>query len=364
MKKRIIICIIFLLILLTGCGKFAKEKAQEQLCLQQGEENILNYILQKYNFKPEILDIYCLRRYDGFPFSPHPLTGDVRVKLIYNGTAFTALIPGTEATTEGIDNYQYSEIVGAFENAMEKLTNYSSQEIILYYGSGSLGMVNTYFDGFNLQEILDEERFSAVVSYINKDLSQIKIENIQSVLGKSRYLFVSYYSLEDYKNCDNHEYDVHGGSKIEYGINDNALYIKEYRALNWSKDQYVQFDKRNFNGIYYIPDNAEANVKLTEDSIYASFWNRRGFLNARQVMKAYKITTDAREIIFYIPIESLDLSSEESRKYQIVYTCVHDGSTIYGTAITSRTKDNKYLTGIINMRNREDVIVSVLTDMD
>lgn len=46
-------------------------------------------------------------------------------------------------------------------------------------------------------------------------------------IGQGEYLLVSYRSGDDYKNSDNHDYNM-GGYPLAYDIEHNGVFIREY----------------------------------------------------------------------------------------------------------------------------------------
>ncbi len=62
--------------------------------------------------------------------------------------------------TEGIDNYQFQEIVTAFSQELDEITGFHAESVFVSYGEYETvngeknGMIRTFYDGGNLSEIL------------------------------------------------------------------------------------------------------------------------------------------------------------------------------------------------------------------
>lgn len=368
-------CVLLLLITIMstffmGCGYSKEEKEQMQQYEKQATENAICYISEKYGFQANVLETDCetLEVIAVPDFSPSA-TGDVLVSMEYDGHEFLVLISGEEKTTDGIDNYQLDQIRQTIMEEVNSLTGLSAREILVIYGkeynaemeSRNNGLVHTYYDGSNLPEVLSENNYQMICSCVDEDLSLIDAEVIKESLGDGEALFVSYRSEDDYKAVSR---SINlGGIPLSYNIDDKALYIDEYRVIGGNEEKHVVYDLREQDGIYYIPEDADSQVVLTETVLDdASNWNGRGFVNAVQVLDtAYTISTDSRVIHFFIPVNLLESNADSDTIGTIVYQYKGDDGTKYNHAITSLSDDGKYLVGSIDMRNYSDIKVSVLS---
>ena len=369
MKKIFILLNIWMLAILSGCGYSKEEEAQMRMYEKQGEENAVDYISEKYGFKPKVNSSTCEKRdVVAVPdFSPDA-TGYVFVEMEHENETFYVYITGEEASTEGIDNYQFEEVKDAYYKEISFLTDEEVKEVYLCYGAYSsadeneTAMVSTYFEGDNLKEVLTENsyHYKAVVSFVDVDLQEIRSEEIMEKLGEGEYLFVSYSSDEAYEKSDNHDYSLYG-SPINYDIEKNGFYISEYRIFSENEDEHIKYHIHEYEGIYFKAEYAVEDVYLEErDMDSADNWNGRGFLDARQVSESYQIITDSDYIDFYIPFEYLDI--EKTDRLRIVFQAEADGETHYETVVTSHVGSGEYLTGTLYMRDYENVIFAVFTD--
>ncbi|MBQ7774877.1 MAG: hypothetical protein IJ379_03060, partial [Lachnospiraceae bacterium] len=217
--------ILLLSISLTGCG-YTKEELQEMKEHEkQGETNALNYIKEKYGFDAAVTEVRCEKVASGFlDFAPAS-TGYVFVTMEYDEKTFLVSISGEQETTEGLDNYQFEEIKAALTQKLYDITNLPIEELYISYGkyqtmkNNMHGMINTYFDGNNLAEIMVDESRAVAVSYINQDVSTIDMDKVAEETGIEYYLFVDYDSKEHYETIKQPYYNI-AGSPIDSDIDD------------------------------------------------------------------------------------------------------------------------------------------------
>lgn len=373
--KRIILLLgVILSITVTGCGYSEEEKAEMMEYENQASENAIQYISEKYGFQASVLETDC-ETVDvvGVPdFSPDA-TGSVLVSMEYDGYEFKVMISGEEATTEGIDNYQLEEIKQAIVEEINTRADFSVREMQVIYGSyyqngmdlDDNGLVHIYYDGDNLSEVLSENNCQMVCSCVSEDLSLIDVELIKELVGDSEILFVSYRSETDFENAGNREINL-GGTPLAYGIGDSAIYIDEYQVIGGNDEEYVKYDLRECDGIYYIPENKDAQVILTETVLDdASNWNGHGFINAKQVLDtAYEIDSESDFLYFFVPTDMLEDKESADTEGMIVYQYEDEEGTKYGHAVTSLSDDGRYLVGTVYMRDYVKLKISVLRNVD
>lgn len=368
LAAKLVACQILAIILLTGCGYTAEEKAQMRGYEKQAMENAAAYIEQKYGFEPTVLSATCDKAPVGIipDFTPDA-TGDVYVKLRDGKLLFSVYISGEETTVDGIDNYQVSEICQAVKNTMEELTGCDAEEGYVFFGEddGSTknqnGMVQTYFDGSNLEEVLAEGKFKTTFFYVEEDLSQIDMDDVIGAFGEGEHLFVSYNSREDFDVTDCHDYKAANSFKSK--LIENGMRIKEYRLYDVNGDAYEQFDMQECDGFYYKTSQDTDVVQMeATDMPDASNWNGKGFRNARQVMDAYTIVSDTDGIRFYIPVSIL--SVEEARELGVAIWYRSDGEEGYKGLRTTLTEDKQYVTAAFTPKDYDEVKVTVLQSGD
>ncbi len=373
-KGLMLIASILMLGLFTGCGYTEEEKAQMQEYESQASENAIQYISEKYGFKANVLETSCETvDSSGVPdFSPSA-TGDVLIRMEHNGDEFLVMISGEEPTTDGIDNYQLEQVQRAIEEQMHAITGFSVQEVLVVYGSyyetrmdlKDSGLVRTYYDGSNLSEVLSEENCQIVFSFVDVDLSEVSAGAVKETFGDGELLLVSYRSEEDFEDAGRRCYNL-GGAPLAYDVEDKALYIREYRVIGGNDEEYVVYDLREQDGIYYIPQDRDAQVILTKTELDdVSNWNGRGFLDARQVLDtAYAITSETNAIYFFVPVELLEDIGSADSEGMIAYQYEGDDGTRYKHTVTDLSDDGRYLVGTIYTQNYPELKISVLQDCE
>lgn len=368
--KWIILFFVVMSVTFTGCGYSEEEKAQMQEYENQASENAVNYISEKYGFQANVLEADC-ETVDviGVPdFSPSA-TGDVLVRMEYDGYEFMVMISGEESITAGSDNYQLEQIQQAIVEEINTQTGFSVREMQVVYGNyyqtgmdlDDNGLVHTYYDGSNLAEVLSENDCQMVCSCIGVDLSLVDVGEIKKLVGDAEVLFVSYRSEDDFENAENRDFNL-GGSSLAYGIENKALYIDAYRVIGGNDEEYVVYDLREQDGIYYVPKVQDAQVILTETVLDdASNWNDHGFSNAKQVLAtAYAIDSESDVLYVFIPVDMLENRESTDTVGIIVCQCENEEGTKYGHAVTSLSDDGRYLVGTIYMRDYLELKISVL----
>lgn len=377
MKKKLfwtkklcwIVLNLLLVLLLTGCVYTYEEiKAMGQY-KKQGEINALNYVKEKYAFDATVEKVVCERTDGGGDPSP-PMSGNVYVTLKYNEKSFVVRISGEEVTTLGEDNYQYESIKAALEEKLYTITNLPAEELFLYYGNYPLasGMVDIYFDGNNLMEIIEKLYFppSVVVTYINQDIPSIDREKVTEQTGIKDYLFVDYDSKEHYDTIKNPAGDWEK----------NLLYVNQYLDMRGREDTYVRCEKLVTDGIVIIPEYAGQQVELKEktdssDDISDEHAMMMKYLNQQlakekkitlenpdkkdQVYGTYVLNTESESVNIYVPLDRLYIQDYNPEQLQFKFWNrggrIHTNSTL--------TDDEKYIGVKLYKREYEEVEFSL-----
>lgn len=249
MKKIIYsgMCLLLLLII-TGCGLSDEEKQKREEYSAQAKENTIKYIESKYGFTPEIGTTKCT--FDNSDSFSSSCNEEIIVNAKYNNKWFEVVIDGSQQTEQGIDNYQYDLIT----NDLIKLINNdfgTSYKYQFYYGSYSgdiEGLIDIYYDGNNLQEIMQKTYLQGVVKYIdgnNFENLQNKLTSINYSIFKKLYV-VNYKSLNSYKKVSKNDYCVlcsSGGSYFEEYFYDDANYLKDVTVLYYGDVKFYDFSK-------------------------------------------------------------------------------------------------------------------------
>lgn len=368
-KRKAVYWILLALIMVTvtGCGYTLEEKREMKRYEKQGRENAKNYIREKYGIDAKITEINC-EKYSSSPvpdFFPSP-TGNVFVKMKYEGADFLVAISGQKKNTDGLDNYQFQEIATAFAQEMYNITGLHAESAYVCYGEyGTVkdeknGMIHTFYDGENLAEVLQKESARAVVSYANQDVEQIPVSQISQKTGVDTILLTDYESREAYQTVRCPYYNL-AGWPIENGIENQLYLMNGYRVVGAGEDTYVKCEKKIQDDIILITENPKDQIILEKTSLDSQEnWNGNGFIDAKQVASAYTFDTNSEKVYVYFPVEKLD--TKEVKEAQLVKQYQYKGETCYDNIISKVTDDGKYIHGIVYTRDETEIKISVFID--
>lgn len=368
-KRKAVYWILLALIMVTvtGCGYTLEEKREMKRYEKQGRGNAKNYIREKYGIDAKITEINC-EKYSSSPvpdFFPAP-TGNVFVKMKYEGADFLVAISGQKKNTDGLDNYQFQEIATAFAQEMYNITGLHAESDYVCYGEyGTVkdeknGMIHTFYDGENLAEVLQKESARAVVSYANQDVEQIPVSQISQKTGVDTILLTDYESREAYQTVRCPYYNL-AGWPIENGIENQLYLMNGYRVVGAGEDTYVKCEKKIQDDIILITENPKDQIILEKTSLDSQEnWNGNGFIDAKQVASAYAFDTNSEKVYVYFPVEKLD--TKEVKEAQLVKQYQYKGETCYDNIISKVTDDGKYIHGIVYTRDETEIKISVFID--
>lgn len=247
MKKILfgLVCVM-LLIIITGCATSKEEKEKRNRYFAQAKENAVDYVEQKYGFTPD--DIGTAKctfdNSDNFSSSCNEM---VIVNVQYKDKWFKVYIDGSIQTNKGYDNYQYDDISSDLIKLLS--SEYGTpNNFKFYYGYDDTGIIDTYYNGTNLEEIFNNKDLRAFIGYINKD----NFKSLQSKLSNSKYdLFsklyiVNYNSSRSYKKIKDNDLGILTG--YGYGYFDdifyeNEEYLRDITVLYYDDVKFYDFDK-------------------------------------------------------------------------------------------------------------------------
>jgi len=332
---------------LAGCYS-SEEREQAKTYEKQGKINAVNYIEEKYGFEAEVVDAVCEKLGE---FDPSP-SETVFVTMEWKNKTFLVQIDGDSENTEGVDNYQYEEIVAALEEELEDETGMSSEEVIVVYGvrgeynsieSNKNGMVATYFDGDNLKEILTGgySKSAAVVSYINQEIESIDVNAVKEAIGVEELLFVDYDSKAHYKTIEQPWCNLEG-TPVEQGIERNLPYINEYLVTNRKETVYVNCEKKIVDGILFVTEYPEETVTVEKRSDFTNGFDKK---NSKLVFDVYALETESDIVHVFVPVEALSKTGRNTPGF-VVMSGRKDINTV-----SDLTDDGKYVGATIYTRN-------------
>lgn len=263
--KFLILTISIMVVSITfiACGYTEEEKQAMKAYEKRGKEIAENYIKNKYGFEGKIKDISIEKaEYSILNFYPDP-TGRVFVEMEHDGRRFKVYADVKNNNGECYDNYQMSEIE---KDIISKISKCAGKEPIDYqfcYGklismdSDHNGVVDLYYDGSNLDEILNSDKVNVlgIFKFVGMDdfdnLNNFRFSNKSS----ERLLFLNYRDNESIEKVEDNNYGLlanWGDDYIAGNIYDNAIYVKNARLMrNDSNIDYFNNVKES-NGVYYF----------------------------------------------------------------------------------------------------------------
>ena len=248
MNKKILLgslCGIIVLSFITGCGIYDKEeKEKRNKYFAQAKENASNYIENKYGFSAEIGTTKCT--FDNSDNFASNCNEEIIVNAKYNGKWFKVYIDGSKSTMIGKDNYQYDEISNDLANLFNN-TFGVPYKYKFYYGYDDIGVIDTYYNGNNLNEVIETNYLRGIVEYISKP----NFNNLQNTLTNSDYsiflklYIINYNSMDSYKKVSTHDYGLlhsSGTAYFEDEFYENEEYLKEVLVLHYGNVKYYSFN--------------------------------------------------------------------------------------------------------------------------
>lgn len=316
MRKTILsLMILSTIVLISGCGYSNEEKKYMKELEKKASENAINYIQEKYGFSASIISTKVEKvDTDSVPdFSPDP-TGNIFVYLSYNDKKFEVYISGKEETVDGMDNYQYDEILNDTIKYVNEKTNLVPYKSLIYYGyyyddRNHNGLIKEFYTKSNLEQIIDNNHFKILVEYINSsNLEYLKSNEVFNSLKKTKIILVNFNSKEDYDIADTRGYNLTGTYHDDDFIQ-NALYIESAYAIDYGETYYYDLDVKDFNGLYFYENEKELYnpVEISNSNISnVSNWIGKGvFENVKQVSNAYLLNNiDGKIVYIYFPIKT------------------------------------------------------------
>lgn len=244
MKKIIynVICLLLLLVI-TGCGLSDEEKQKREEYFAQAKENAVKYIEDKYGFTPEIGTAKCT--FDNSDNFASSCNEEIIVNAKYNDKWFEVLIDGSNSTNKGYDNYQLEEIS---KDILDIISNDFGMpyEYNFYYGYDYHeyeGMIDTYYNGNNLQEIIGTKYFGAILKYVDEDnfeILQTRLENANYSIFNRLYI-INYKSLKSYKKNVKETYCFFCSPYSNFDFSEHKEDLKDVIVLYYDGIEYYDF---------------------------------------------------------------------------------------------------------------------------
>lgn len=282
--------------------------------LEQATANAVQYVRKKYGFEAEVLGADKT-----YSWSYGDEIGKMTIKMKHGDREFYVYTSRLAESTEGWDDYQWEEISAAAVNYVnESLPGGKLVELRL--GSGDTSFVylmDTYFDGENIEEIFKECNGSIEMIYADTDFSETDIpkrlydyniipeftsfdtkEHMEEFLQKSESRGYHYYNYNDYQKyapyiTDHITFD--GGETIRLNVtiqkNDEFEYC--YFPTQWRS---------------FAKSCDTVRAECQDDGHLLSIYERHGegYALSKPLSKEYSFDSIFGDVRIYYPLEKLE----------------------------------------------------------
>lgn len=341
--KRVIIllCILCIGLVFAGCDSETTERflAAEE----QGLINAVNYVREKYGFEPEVVKAEGKMYASGILPPVYYPEEPIKVTMRHQGKEFLVHITGTEATTDGVDDYQSEEINAAIETGV--------QAIFRGYGQYAHVKVtdlpdnyHTFYDGTNVEQLIKEAVVDCYyVTAAGMDLESLDTDALMDRLGADRVEIVNF---TDPAGCD--EIVQLGDMELERFVRWHEMNLEDYMVLGADGTrEYHQVEKIRCGALTVVPHGASyCNVTQIENNLqqWQSNLELEGELRAHY---SYCIETDATDLFLAIERSALE-ETEISGTFLFGEKCIYgegisyDGCPCALNGVSYYTWSNEY----------------------
>lgn len=313
MKKILFISLLSLLFL-TACD--SKEQKEKNAAFEEkASENAIDYIYEKYGFNAEVVSAKINRQRGMFGSTP---LSDVLVNMNYGDKDFQVYITGEESSKNGCDSYQADEIEEAFfEFIDEHITGLQKLSLNDKRDTSTTiefekPLYSVYYDGNNLNEVLQDGTEDFCASYLNTDLSdEADFSFLEPYFSDSQsYWKGSFYSWrsEDYFNFNMASFS-----------REVPLYYDSRRTIKSNSSDYKSFELKKYENLLYciMKIDSESNVppeikfrKLSEDDEQypsaSAFVGHGTGKNSVIATDVYQVTANQNvNLVVYYPIADI-----------------------------------------------------------
>lgn len=254
MKRYIlyILCVLLTVLFITGC-ETKEERAQRKKNEKQAAEQAVQFMYEKYGFKPEVLssDSDFMQGMFGRDYRQAYL-----IKMVYEEKEFLVYMMQDGQVR---DSYQHEEICqalrteindripGVTEFGLRGYQFFSSND----YRSFRDCLCSEYFDGTNLLEVLNDCRGTFFACYVHGDFSDESrftwLYNIDSETEESLNAF--YGQFISLRSEDALHLVSGGVATIDIFRGEDAIYVESYRD---TEGIYEQYNLKQYGDLYYL----------------------------------------------------------------------------------------------------------------
>lgn len=343
--KKIIIIVVFCLFL-TGCFESKEEKEKKQRYINQAKINAINYVEEKYGFKPKIRSSKALTSTasasGGINLSYY--NGEVELEMIYNNKSFLVRINGDIVTANGRDNYQKDLINNSILELAKKTFGKNPEKYMIYRDE----MIDKYYDGNNLASVINRYSTYFYLSYCNYDLSSYKNVDLFNEMNMKVYVY-------NFRNLNvlNKFYYPHDDGKSmagDYNTYNNALILKQAIFNDNVGQKYYDLDIKKYDNFYYIATGGIVeNIYECEidgiNEVVDKYYRLNYVENYVQNSKSYCVDGDFKGVYLYYPINSY-----KSTTFIVNFpnnTGYNGFSYFHASYVYDENNENKYKYGLV-----------------
>lgn len=342
--KKIIMFIVMLILLITGCATSGKEREKREEYKEQAKENAVKYIEQKYGFIPEILSAECtFSNSDMFSSS---CLSDVIVNFEYNGKKSQVLVSGDKESIKGKDNYQSDELSNYVINKLKEKTGLQVYKYLVKIGYDENNLIEQKYTSENIENFLNDEHVAALVEYIDEKNFKTNI-NLENLTEFKKIVLINYHSIDTYKKAESHRVD----SKKDT-LEENAIYIKNAVIKQYKNFEYYEFNlDKKYNMYFSVEAGKTLSInKSTIDEL--SNWDKRT-AKAKKISDDYSINNVSDSIMIYFPFD--DYKRYDLKKIELAIQCNGiDGKKYFTSNPFSVYKVGEYIAVPLNLSSCDD----------
>ena len=352
MMKKIIISLTIIFIIITCIlGNYYLNK---KALMDQGKENALNYVLEKYGFKPSVVDVRLeyvkIKKKNTNPTYTSERTGYVKVDLKYQKRVFRVYIKADEESTLGYDDYQYYNIKNDLSKLIEEEVGISSYHDELHYTELNSTdkykdcLINTYYDGTNLFDVLNNLKL--VLEYTS-NVNFIGINPTFFLKEDSIALLVEYDNIDVFEATRDEKktFNILTDS-ISDGIEYYETYANSILSIENLETNVIEIEKHEYDDIYFKAHDDEGYVNMIVEPLDdLSNWSNTGIQNGTILTNDYEVITKNDEIYIYVP-EYILKSSRVYNDYYLAIQYDYKNDERHYDAIRLKKYSNYYVAKI------------------
>ncbi len=308
---------------LSACDS-EEQKAQNAAWEQQASINAQAYIQEKYGIKADVMDASVDRIYGMFGSTP---ISDVYVDMYHENREFVVYITGEGSSTAGIDSYQAAEIEQALFDMLEAnvpgLKRLSLQNRSKSKRDSDILLYDIYFNGSNLQEVVQDGMSSFIAFYLQTDFSDTAafsfLEDYFDTDETFSCRFVSCRSQEALQQSD-------------YAAQ-SPVYCDNERFLSYSTNEYQAYKLETYDHFLYCitsQTDETLHIKQVPAPDPTQFAGRGALPECSVDSLAYCISADeALSVVVYYPLSEIwhfDYDGYGNHNTRAAYIITSDGS--------------------------------------